>query len=157
MLDARERAGEILEEKSTDFKMEELDFFMQVFGEWSQQLDKLLVTGAAACYARQAAYEKESAELREMQHRMMRAQEWLTEIKSTLPDQDTNTEVEEVCQETTPKQNITPLMDWFSREMSGLSLRTEKAAYSHGGIYGSDVSRKVPASGDGGHLLLDGE
>jgi hemerythrin superfamily protein len=51
MQDAQERAEEILYEKSTDYKMEELDFFMQEFEVWSQQLDELLVTGAAAGYA----------------------------------------------------------------------------------------------------------
>jgi hypothetical protein len=57
--DARERAEEILEEKSTDYTLKEVDFFMQEFGTWSRQLDKLLVTGAAAGYAGQATYEKE--------------------------------------------------------------------------------------------------
>jgi fructose-1-phosphate kinase PfkB-like protein len=61
--DAREQAEEIIEEKSTDYTRKEVDFFMQEFGAWSQQLDKLLVTGAAAGYAGQAAYEKESREL----------------------------------------------------------------------------------------------
>jgi hypothetical protein len=51
-----------------------LDFFMQEFGTWSWQLNKLLVVaGVAAGYAGQAAYKQESAELRETQHRMKQA------------------------------------------------------------------------------------
>ncbi len=51
MLVAREQAEENLEEKSTDYKLEEVDFFMQELGTWSWQLNNLLVTGAAAGYA----------------------------------------------------------------------------------------------------------
>jgi hypothetical protein len=86
--DAQEWAEEILEEKCTDYTLKEMDFFMQEFGTWNRQLNKLLVTGAAAGYAGQAAYEEESEELQETQHRMRQAQEWLSAIKSTLPDQD---------------------------------------------------------------------
>jgi hypothetical protein len=46
--DAREQAKEILDEKSTDYKLEEFDFLMQEFRSWSRQLDKLLVAGATA-------------------------------------------------------------------------------------------------------------
>jgi hypothetical protein len=124
---AREQAEEILEEKSTDYTLKEVDFFMQEFGTWSQQLDKLLVTGAAAGFAGQATYEKESEELRETQHRMRQAKEWLSAIKSTPPDQVT--EIAEVRRETPPKQIITPPMD-FSREMSGLSPGRERLTES---------------------------
>ncbi len=68
MPDAHERADKILEEKCTDYMLE-MDFFVQEFWTWSQQLDKLLVTGAAAGFARRATYEKESAELRKTHRR----------------------------------------------------------------------------------------
>jgi maltodextrin utilization protein YvdJ len=61
---------------------------------------------------------------------MKRAQEWLSTIKATLPDQDTNTEVKEILQEITMIQVILPLTDWFSRELSGLSLEMEKTTGS---------------------------
>ncbi len=53
-------------------------------GTWSWQLDKLLVTGAAAGYTRRAAYEAARAELQETQHRMTQAQEWLSGIRASL-------------------------------------------------------------------------
>jgi hypothetical protein len=125
--DARQQAEEVIEEKSTDYTRKEEDFFMQEFGAWSQQLDKLLVAGAAAGYVGQAAYKKESGELRETQHRMRQAQEWLSMVKSTLPEEAA--EITEVRQEAPPKQIITPPTD-FSREMAGLSLGTERPAGS---------------------------
>ncbi len=60
--------------------LEKMDFFMQEFRTWSRQLDKLLVTGAAAGFTRQATYEKECAELRKTHRRMKQAQEWLSTI-----------------------------------------------------------------------------
>jgi hypothetical protein len=53
--EAQEQADEVLEEKSPDYRLEEVDFFMQEFGTWSWQLDKLLVRGAAASFTGQAA------------------------------------------------------------------------------------------------------
>ncbi len=47
--EAQEQADEVLEE-SPDYRLEEVDFFMQEFGTWSWQLDKLLVRGAAASF-----------------------------------------------------------------------------------------------------------
>ncbi len=85
------------------------------------------MAGAAAGYAGQAAYEKESGELRETQHRMRQAQEWLSIVKSTLPEEAA--EITEVRQETPPRQIITPPTN-FSREMAGLSLGTERPAGS---------------------------
>jgi hypothetical protein len=52
--EAQEQADEVLKE-SPDYRLEEVDFFMQEFGTWSWQLDKLLVTGAAASFTGQAA------------------------------------------------------------------------------------------------------
>ena len=52
--EAQKQADEVLEE-SPDYRLEEVDFFMQEFGTWSWQLDKLLVTGAAASFTGQAA------------------------------------------------------------------------------------------------------
>jgi hypothetical protein len=66
MPDACEWAEEVLEEKQGN---------MQEFRTWSTwTVDKLLVTGAATGFAGKATYEKESAELREMQHQMKWAQ-----------------------------------------------------------------------------------
>jgi hypothetical protein len=53
--EAQEQADEVLEEKSSDYRLEEVDFFMQEFGTWSWQLDKLLVRGAAASFTGQTA------------------------------------------------------------------------------------------------------
>jgi hypothetical protein len=51
---AQKQADEVLEE-SPDYRLEEVDFFMQEFGTWSWQLDKLLVRGAAASFTGQTA------------------------------------------------------------------------------------------------------
>jgi hypothetical protein len=48
--EAQEQADEV----PPDYRLEEVDFFMQEFGTWSWQLDKLLVTGAAASFTGQA-------------------------------------------------------------------------------------------------------
>jgi hypothetical protein len=71
---ACEWAEKVLEEKQGNTP-DKLDFFMQEFRTWSTwTVDKLLVTGVATEFAGKAAYEKESAELREMQHQMKWAQ-----------------------------------------------------------------------------------
>jgi hypothetical protein len=99
-------------------------------GTWSRQLDKLLVTEAATGYTRQAANKTVIAELPGNQHRTTQAQEWLSAIRATLPDQDadTDTESKETCQETLQRTVITPPRDWLTREMSGLSLGSNKSA-----------------------------
>jgi hypothetical protein len=58
VLDTRERVEEIMEEKSMDYRSEEVNFFMQELGTWRWHLDKLLVTGVAPdkLHMRQAAY-----------------------------------------------------------------------------------------------------
>jgi hypothetical protein len=48
----------------------------------------------------QAAYEAASAELQETQHRMMQAQEWLSSIRASLADQETDTDTEKEDKET---------------------------------------------------------
>jgi hypothetical protein len=46
--------------------------------------------------------------------------EWLSAIKATIPDQDTDTDTEskETCQKTPQRTVITLPTDWFTREKS---------------------------------------
>jgi hypothetical protein len=105
MPDAGEQAKEILE-KSTDYRLEGVEFFMQELGTWRWHLDKLLVTGAAAGYVGQAAYEVASVDLRDTQHRVKQAQEWLSSIRASLADQEMDMDTEKEAQETSQE---TPL------------------------------------------------
>ncbi len=81
--DVARRAREVLEEKSTDYTIEDLECEVLEFEEYNQELEQLVEAAKAAHFAGRPWFEEFKSKTEEIQETVRDAVKWLASVKES--------------------------------------------------------------------------